>query len=77
MKTICKKCIHIHMVAKEEIWYNARCKAYERQQCQDPVFGKDCYLSKNDLGKTIYTDEKYPYCTNINNGSCEKYVGFI
>ena len=37
----------------------------------DPVTGKKCYHKKNDLGRTITTDEKHPHARDINDGNCK------
>lgn len=48
----------------------------ERQLGVDPVTGKQCYTLTNDLGKIVTTDDKNPYCRDINDGYCKLFEGF-
>lgn len=45
----------------------------ERPTTIDPVSGKIKRMLKNDLGKTVLTEEAHPYCCAINEGNCPHY----
>lgn len=77
--TICADCKYHHNRQdgpRTSVWYNWFCThpSVERQLGIDPVTGKHCYMIKNDLGKTVTTDEKHPNCCHINDGYCELYA---
>jgi len=70
---ICKNCKYGNV---GRIWYDSFCKhpAVERVPTCDPVTGKQTYSSENDLGTTIFDDQRHPYCRDINTeGECEYY----
>lgn len=77
-KTICKRC-RFHEFRtdsrKIDVWYMHYCKSkeVEREKEQDPVTGKIQYAQKNDLGRVVLTDERYPHCRDINHGNCPHY----
>lgn len=72
--TICTKCKHFINLEpsspRKDVWYNHVCKASKRPKKIDPYDGKIRFISKNDLGNEITTDNPYEYCRYINNGNC-------
>ena len=74
--TICANCRHSwNKVTGSSVWYNWLCchPSVERILGIDPVTGERGYNTKNDLGASHFTDEKRPYCRDINTGYCELY----
>lgn len=71
--TICISCRYCQMQAPEKIWYNAICSAIEREKAIDPVFGDEGYRATNSLGQCYLTDQKHPWCREVNFGACEHY----
>ena len=71
-RAICAKCKH-HCFTSD-IWYDQYCHAVERERGIDPVNGKKCFVFVNDLGCKCFTDDRYPYCRDINpEGECLLY----
>jgi len=79
MIPICIHCKFVRIKVDNGIWYNYRCGAQEvkRQEVVDPVSGKTGYGSVNDLGRVNITDEEYPYCREINNGTCSLFQPIV
>ena len=75
--TICKQCKHFHNIEptgpRKDIWYNHYCKAVDLPTAQDPLDGVVKPFSQNDLGRTIFLDEPYPHCRDINDGNCKAF----
>ncbi len=70
---ICKNCKYF-VCQGNEIWYNATCHhdQVKRITTIDPTFGKKAYMIKNGLGQTVFVEEPYPNCREINpEGECE------
>lgn len=70
---ICVKCGHHRGPGREAFWYDHFCGHPDlvREKTVDPVTGAPCYFIKNDLGRTVTTDCRLPYCRDINNdGEC-------
>jgi len=68
--TICVECRHLKRGGRG-IWYNYTGEAVTKDEAMDPVTGKKCYTAKNSLGEVYFTEDRHPYCRNINtNGSC-------
>src|SRR5574340_313482 len=71
---LCFYCKFFEQPVPEHVWYFALCKANRRKRQRDPVFGEWKFVSKNDLGETIYLDQEYEYCKDINiDGRCNLY----
>jgi len=72
-KTICAKCKHCEIQGEGNGWYNYLCAhpEFARIPEQDPVTGKSGFAEKNDLGRIVFTENKFPYCREINHGNCE------
>ena len=79
--TLCAKCVH-HRNAhgghqagpKADSWFYPLCThpELEHPKVVDPVSGKVCYWTKNDLGTTIPTDHPHPLCRKVNDGTCKR-----
>jgi len=76
-KTICYKCKYFHNAEpcgyRNNIWYNHFCKASPLKTDIDPVTGRMSFVTENCLGKGAYTDRRFAYCRDINEGNCKKY----
>ena len=79
--TICVNCQH-HISRwpggrtgpSESTWYYQLCGAARYKEAIDPVSGEECYMRYNSMGERYYTDERHPYCREINtDGKCELY----
>lgn len=77
--TICAKCRHHHQREdgpRTEVWYNQFCRHPELERVLgiDPVLGKKRYFTRNDLGRVYPTEDRHPYCRDINtDGDCSFY----
>jgi len=69
--TICKKCKH--KIFEGEIWYNQFCSANRLPSGIDPVSGKRKHIAINSRGRKYYTNRKYAYCKDINDGQCKSF----
>ncbi len=71
-QTVCINCRHHE---GKGTWYNHICKHEEgvRQQEQNPVTGEIEFSMKNDLGRSVFVEEEYPYCRDVNHGNCPLY----
>jgi len=69
---ICVECRHHRGDrAGDALWHDHRCGATTLKPMQDPVTGQHGYSAKNDLGSVYMTDERHPYCRDINpKGKC-------
>jgi hypothetical protein len=58
-----------------DTWFYQVCSApaVRREPTIDPVTGKSGFLSRNDLGMDVVTDEARPYCRSVNRGDCVYY----
>lgn len=71
--TICTKCTHLLSIAagpRTGIWYNMFCKAQPLPKGVNPLNGKECYITQNDFGNIVHTDDRFHYCRDINDGNC-------
>lgn len=70
--TICKDCKHF--ICYGSNWYDQRCGASKLPKSINPVTGKEQYKTKNDLGRTVYTDNPHRDCRDVNtSGNCSLY----
>ena len=75
--TICKKCKNFKMLNKNngaDCWYNHVCKANKLPVEIDPIDGREKPCSYNDLGDKYFSEDKYEYCRDINNGNCQNFI---
>ncbi len=61
-----------HSVRKD-VWYNHLCKATPLPTKTDPYDGKVKPYNINDLGRTCFEDHRFEYCSQINDGDCQKF----
>lgn len=75
--TVCTACLHFVNLepgsSRAHIWYNHLCKATPLPTKVDPYDGKTKPYSVNDLGDEHFTENEFPYCRNVNDGSCPKF----
>jgi len=79
MPTVCYQCKHFKNLETDspraDVWYNHVCTAVTRDKMTNPVTGREQYVENNDLGRTVYTDQPYAYCRDVNtNGRCRWFV---
>lgn len=59
----------------QDIWYNHLCQANPLPKARNPVTGKIQSYTKNDFGQTVYVDNEYEYCRDMNpEGDCRSYL---
>lgn len=72
--TVCYECVHFKNLEprspREHVWYNHVCTATPLPVQRDPVTGQLQNVSRNDLGREIFTDQPFQFCREINKGNC-------
>lgn len=75
--TVCTQCAHFMNLepgsAREHVWYNHLCQATPLPKKVDPYDGKEKSYGVNDLGQEYYTENKFQYCRDVNDGRCPKF----
>lgn len=75
--TICRKCVHFlgkdATSPRKDVWYNHFCKASPLPTRIDPYDGKEKPCGVNDLGGAYFTENKFQYCRDVNDGACTKW----
>ena len=70
--TVCTQCVHFMNLEpgspREHIWYNHLCKATPLPTKVDPCDGKTKPHGVNDLGGEYFTENRFQYCRNVNDG---------
>lgn len=67
---ICAQCRHFR--SHGNIWYDQYCTAVESERWHDPVSGKTGFCLTNDLGRKVFTEDRFPHARDINqHGDCE------
>lgn len=73
---ICARCVHNQGARSGAIWYDCFCRhpSQEAVLTVDPVTGDSANQRTDDLGGKFFTNQKYPYCREVNpDGECKHY----
>lgn len=75
MTTICKECQHCKVLDDNGGWYNELCgaEAFARKGVVCSVTGRSGFASANSLGMAYISDDREPYCRDVNTGTCEHF----
>jgi hypothetical protein len=77
--TTCVSCRHFRNALKNqaapEVWYNLICTVSPLPTSVDPVSGKISAFTTNSFGQTVFVDDEFAYCQDVNKGNCPKYEG--
>ncbi|MBI4215579.1 MAG: hypothetical protein HY602_02545 [Parcubacteria group bacterium] len=77
--TVCTKCVHFLNLAPDsnsphkDMWYFHLCMATPLPIDIDPYDGKGKPYCRNDIGSKVFTENKFQYCRDVNNGMCPKF----
>lgn len=81
MTTVCKWCASFKNVEPDsiraDVWYNHLCTVSPLPMSVDPYDGQEKPVGVNSLGHSYFSEDKFHYCRDVNDGHCQLFSALI